>query len=127
MKTYTEEQLLSICKSVAEKASGGCSYDKDYIKGLCDYYSDHEQKTMIKFNINHYILIQITDAGWLHLRDTLDESYIKNCITPYRQILNDNEVWYRLQAHNVFSLLPMNTGFNKVLYNTNILIDVDSD
>ncbi len=37
MKLYTEEQLLDICKSVAEKA---CAYslDDEFIKDNCDYY-----------------------------------------------------------------------------------------
>ena len=37
MKLYTEEQLLDICKSVAEKACAN-SLDEDWIKDKCEYY-----------------------------------------------------------------------------------------
>jgi hypothetical protein len=77
---------------------------------------------MIKFNINDHILIKITEAGWKHLRATLDEDYIKHCIISRRVIIDDNEVWFRLQAHSVFELLPLNSATD-LLYETNILID----
>ena len=37
MKLYTEEQLLDICQSVAEKACAN-SLSKSFIKDSCDYY-----------------------------------------------------------------------------------------
>lgn len=74
-----------------------------------------------KFNINDYIYIQITEKGWAHLEVTVGNDYIKHCIESYKQII-DGETWYRLQAHQVFELLPI-TGNNKILYFTNIMID----
>ncbi len=76
---------------------------------------------MKKFNINEYMYIQITDEGWKHLNKTVGKDYVKSCITPYKREIN-NEIWYRLQAHNVFDLLPINFG-GKVTYNTNVMFD----
>ena len=77
------------------------------------------------FNINDYIYIQITELGFKHLKKTVDADYIKNCITTenHKKMIN-GETWYRLQAHDVFSLLPVGNGIN-VLYNTNIMFDND--
>ena len=61
---------------------------------------------MKKFNVNHAIYVQITKAGFEHLKKTVGEDYIKDCITPYQKEIN-GEVWYKLQAHNVFDLLPI--------------------
>lgn len=82
------------------------------------------QKLKLKsFNINNYIYIKITKDGWKHLYKTLEESYIENYIMnpSYEKVVN-GEVWYRLQAHEVFELLPMSIG-GKILYETNIMID----
>lgn len=76
---------------------------------------------MKNFNINHYIFIQITEDGWKHLKETVGDEYIKHCITPSKEVIN-NEEWYKLQAHQVFDLLPVGMG-SKLLYNTNILIN----
>ena len=76
---------------------------------------------MIKFNINDYICIQIKERGWSHLEKTFGKDYIKHCIKN-REVIIDGEIWYRLQCHDVFTLLP--TEFGKpILFNTNILID----
>ena len=76
---------------------------------------------MIKFNINDYICIQITERGWAHLEKTVEPDYIEHCIKS-REIAVDGEIWYRLQCHSVFELFPISFG-EPVLFNTNILID----
>ena len=78
---------------------------------------------MTKFNINDYILVQITDIGWNHLNKTVGKEYIEACIIPYKQVIN-NKDWYRLQAHNVMSLLGESTGHSQGYINSNILIDL---
>ena len=77
---------------------------------------------MKKFNINEYIYIQITDDGWKHLKETVGDEYINHCIDTetYKKEI-DGEVWYRLQAHEVFSLLPMTSI--RLFYNTTIMLD----
>jgi len=76
---------------------------------------------MKKFNINDYIYIQITNEGWEHLLKTVGRGYIQSCIKQYKVEI-DNEIWYKLQAHSVFELLPINFG-GKLTYNTNIMFD----
>jgi hypothetical protein len=61
------------------------------------------KKKMINFNLNDYILVQITDYGWSHLAREVGDSYIQNCIVPYATII-DGEEWYRLQGHQVITL-----------------------
>ena len=78
---------------------------------------------MKKFNINDNIYIQITDEGWKHLNETVGNNYVKHCIdTELRRTEINGEIWHRLQAHQVFHLLPIKY-FNKPLYNTNIMFD----
>ena len=76
---------------------------------------------MKKFNINNYIYIQIFKTGWEHLNNTVGEEYIEKCIKTNEELI-DGEIWYKLQAHQVFSLLPQVFGA-KNLYNSNIMID----
>lgn len=78
---------------------------------------------MKKFNINDYMYIQITESGFKHLKETVGDDYIKNCINAegYKKIIN-GETWHRLQAHNVFSLLPMRAGSN-LLFTSNVMFD----
>lgn len=76
---------------------------------------------MKKFNINDHMYIQITEEGWRHLHRTVGEDYIKHCIKPH-SIKIDNKVWFRLQTHSVFDLLPINFGSN-ALFNTNVMFD----
>ena len=81
---------------------------------------------MKKFNINDCIYIQITDAGWAHLVNTVGENYIFHCIkAPHYKKTIDGETWYRLQAHSVFELLPSKDG-SPLLFETNIMFDDDS-
>ena len=78
---------------------------------------------MKKFNINESICIQITDEGWKHLKKTVGDDYIKHCIdNEHYRVEIDGEIWYKLQAHQVFDLLPINVG-GRPTYNTNVLID----
>ena len=78
---------------------------------------------MKKFNINHNICIQITDEGWKHLKKSVGDDYIKHCIdTEHYRVEIDGEIWHKLQAHQVFDLLPINFG-GRPTYNTNVLID----
>lgn len=78
---------------------------------------------MKSFNINDSIYIKITEEGWAHLRKTVGDEYIKHCIDtePYRHEIN-GEVWYRLQIHSVFELLPCDFG-GPVLFELTIMID----
>lgn len=76
---------------------------------------------MKKFNINHTMYVQITDAGWEHLKKDVGEDYIKHCILPYKREI-DNEEWYALQCHSVFELLPISFG-GQMLFNTNVMFD----
>ncbi len=78
---------------------------------------------MKKFNINDYMYIQITEKGWDHLKKTVGEDYIKHCITSvYYKREIDGEIWYRLQCHEVFDLMPINVGVQP-LFNTNVMFD----
>lgn len=72
---------------------------------------------MKTFNINSYILIQITEAGWQHLRSTYSEEQIETRVRR-KKVFIAGDTWYRLQCHVVFDL------FNKInLINSNILIE----
>ena len=78
---------------------------------------------MKTFNINDYIYIQITDLGWEHLEKTVGKEYIEACIkTPSYEKNINNELWYKLQANQVFDILPCHLGVN-ILYSTNIMFD----
>jgi hypothetical protein len=61
---------------------------------------------MKQFNINDYIYIQITEEGWAHLAKTVSKCYVENCIKDNR-IKIKNDIWYKLQCHEVFSLFPI--------------------
>lgn len=56
----------------------------------------------IHFNLNNYILIQITDYGWKQLekRYVTNPGFIEHCIKAKKKVVNDKE-YYRLQAHFV--------------------------
>lgn len=58
---------------------------------------------MQKFNLNSYILVQITEYGWKHLLETVGQEYINHCIKPYYTFI-DNTEYYKLQAHSVITL-----------------------
>lgn len=45
----------------------------------------------------------------------------KEIEAPYKEEI-EGEIWYKLQAHQVFDLLPVNPG-GQLYFNTNILID----
>lgn len=81
---------------------------------------------MKKFNLNDYFYIQITEKGWKHLKETVGNDYIKHCINTesYKKTIG-GEVWYKLQAHQVMSLLPVSNN-SAILFNTNIMIDNQS-
>ena len=83
-----------------------------------------EHINMKKFNINEYIYIQINETGWKHLRRTVGEDYIKHCINAesHRKLIN-GEIWHRLQARQVFDLLPIISC--TPTYNTNVMFDDD--
>lgn len=76
---------------------------------------------MKKYNINSYMYIQITDNGWKHLKNTVGDEYVKNCIEN-RMVIIENKIWYKLQCHNVFELFPISIG-NEVRFNTNVMFD----
>lgn len=80
---------------------------------------------MKKFNINEYMYIQITDEGWKHLRATVGYDYIQHCIkTPHYEKIINTEVWYRLQCHQVFEILPLRFG-SQLLFKSNVMFDDD--
>lgn len=79
---------------------------------------------MKKFNINDHIYVQITEEGWKYLKQELSKDYITHCIEN-RQCTINGEIWYRLQCHQVFELMPINF-VGPTLFNTNIMLD-DSD
>lgn len=76
---------------------------------------------MKSFNINNYILIQITDDGWKHLEGRFKKDYMDTCVKN-REVVIEGESWYRLQLWYVFELFPVNI-FGSTLFNTNIMID----
>lgn len=81
---------------------------------------------MKKFNINDFMYIQITDAGWKHLKETVGDLYIKHCIkAPAYEKTIDGEVWYRLQMHEVTNILHGSSGFN-VLYKPSVMFDEEA-
>ena len=78
---------------------------------------------MKKFNLNSEIYIHITDAGWLHLYNTVGSSYINACIkNEHHEVSIFGKVYYGLQAHQVFSLLPVDS-VKPVLFELNIFIN----
>jgi len=81
-------------------------------------------KGLRKFNVNDYVYIQITEDGWNHLNKTLKPEYIKHCILPKKVVISeyDDIPWYRLQLHEVMSILPI-SGMFDVKYRTNIMFD----
>jgi len=81
---------------------------------------------MKKFNINDYMYIQITEQGWEHLRKIVGDDYIKHCIeTKYYKKEIDGKIWYRLQCHNIFNLMPIRNG-GQLLFNTNVMFDEEA-
>lgn len=81
---------------------------------------------MKKFNINDRMYIQITDEGWVHLKNTVGDAYINACIkTPAYEKEINGEIWYRLQCWDVFGLLPINFG-GKSFFKPNVMFDSES-
>jgi len=75
---------------------------------------------MKSFNINENIYFQITEWGWIHLRQTVGQEYIDVCITPTRVEI-DGVDYYQLQCWQVFHLMPP-SNTSKVLFKPTILI-----
>jgi len=75
---------------------------------------------MKKFNTNDYVYIQITEAGWEHLKKTVGGDYINAYIKPRLKVINA-EIWYKLQCHALFEHLPNTNG--KTLFKPTIMID----
>lgn len=81
---------------------------------------------MKKFNINEYMYIKITEAGWQHLRQTVGEDYINACIKiPAYEKEIEGEKWYRLQCWVCFDLMPPNFG-GQALFESNVMFDVEA-
>jgi hypothetical protein len=55
---------------------------------------------MKKFNLNDYILVQITEYGMTELIKQVGDDFMKHSITPYKKVI-DGEVYYKLQAHQI--------------------------
>ena len=72
---------------------------------------------MKKFNINYYMYIQITDDGWLHLKNTVGENYIKS-----RKETINGEDWYKMQCWDAFHLMPVKLG-GQPLFKTNVMFN----
>lgn len=80
---------------------------------------------MKKFNINSNIYIQITSQGWEHLVKTVGMDHIKHSILP-RQVFVTNDVWFKLQCHEVFRLFPTDPSTGDLLFKTTILLNEES-
>ena len=81
---------------------------------------------MVKFNINDYMYVRITEDGWKHLEETVGAEYISACIKrPEYEKEIDGEMWYRLQCWNCFELMPPNFG-GRAYFNTNVMFDESS-
>jgi hypothetical protein len=76
---------------------------------------------MKKYNINNYMYVQITNAGFEHLNKYFPEDYIKHCIEN-KKVEIDGETWYRLQCHEPFEILPSHFG-EEVLFKTTVMFD----
>lgn len=63
----------------------------------------------IDFNLNNYVLVQITEYGWSKLKETVDDDYINHCILD-NVVVIDTEKWYKLQGHEMITL------FGKMLF-----------
>lgn len=57
----------------------------------------------INFNINDYVLVEITEYGWEHLKKTVGNDYITHCILSYEETINGRK-WYKLQGHQMITL-----------------------
>ncbi len=61
---------------------------------------------LLEFNLNYYILIQITDYGWAelykHEKSTGNIGFVEHCIKSRKEVVNGVE-YYKLQAHFVIS------------------------
>lgn len=80
---------------------------------------------MKTFNLNNFILIQITEYGWEHLNNKVLPDYITHCILPNEQIINGIK-YYKLQAHTVIELFGKAKWMNHPhLIDVNILIPED--
>ena len=68
---------------------------------------------LINFNINDYILVQITEYGWEYLQKSLfdPEGYIKHVILA-REVKINGEIWYRLQMFHVMELFGQHFNGN---------------
>ncbi len=58
---------------------------------------------MIDFNLNNYVLVQITEYGWEELKKSVGQEYIDTCIISHEQQI-DGEKWYRIQGHEMITL-----------------------
>lgn len=82
---------------------------------------------MINFNLNDYILVQITEYGMTELRKQVGQEYINVCITPNKKII-DGVVWHKLQAHEIPSLFGRMLWFTHPCpINSNILVPTDEE
>lgn len=75
----------------------------------------------LEFNINRHMYVQITEAGWAHLENTVGAEYVNNCIKSRAVELN-GETWYKLQCWDVFSLMPCSNG-GPLLFKTTVMFD----
>ena len=58
---------------------------------------------MKRFNLNYKMYVQIREEGWELLRKTKRQEYIE-VVIGRNAVTIDNELWYELQGHEVFSL-----------------------
>ncbi len=78
---------------------------------------------MVKFNINYYMYVEITDEGWQHIRKTVDEYYINNHLKNKKKVIN-GRIWYKLQCWECFQLMPPTIG--KHYFEANVMFDEES-
>ena len=76
---------------------------------------------MKKYNINNYMYVQITEAGFEHLNKYFPEDYIKHCVEN-KKVEIDGETWYQLQCHEAFELFPRHFS-EEVLFKTTVMFE----
>ena len=83
---------------------------RNRVKEMCDkhFASDplaegaveRKEEGYREFNLNEYILVNITEYGWEELSKTKRPEFIEHCIKAKKQVVNGTD-YYKLQAHFV--------------------------
>jgi hypothetical protein len=76
---------------------------------------------MLSINLNEFVLIQITQAGWEYLLDTFGKKYVDNCIHPNSHIV-DGVIYYKFHLHEVATVFGRAKWISNPPITMNILI-----